>query len=135
MPLHIEMPSDEDDLVAIEHCLIDIVRQSQQRIHTMERQTEALLIAERQRVAIEGLGAACHHLGQPATTLSISLFMIRRSNTSPEIAPLIDQCQQAADAMVDILQKLKYIANYRTEPYLLSVEGGPTADNPQILKV
>ena len=134
MPMHIELSADEDDLVAIDRCLHKVVRQSQQRIHALEQQTEALLSAERQRVAIEGLGAACHHLGQPATSISIALYMIRRANTSPEIAPLIDQCQQAADAMAEILQKLQNIASYRTEPYLVSADGNSAADK-QILKL
>ncbi len=134
-PMHIELSSDEDDLVAIERCLREVVRQSQQRIRTLEQQTEALLIAERQRVAIEGLGAACHHLGQPATSISIALYMIRRANTSPQVTPLIDQCQQAADAMAEILQKLQYIANYRTEPYLVADESDPAPDIQKILKL
>ena len=74
MPVRIELSSDEDDLVAIERCLREVVRQSQERIRTLELQPEALLVAERQRVAIEGLGAACHHLGQPATTINIALY-------------------------------------------------------------
>ena len=135
LPVRIELSADEDDLVAIERCLREVVRQSQQRVRMLELQTEALLVAERQRVAIEGLGAACHHLGQPATSITIALYMIRRANPSPEVAPLIDQGQQAADAMAEILQKLQHIANYRTEPYLLAVEGTPAADTNQILKV
>jgi len=135
MPVRIELSSDESDLAAIEHCLHEVVRQSQQRIHRSEQQTEALLIAERQRVAIEGLGAACHHLGQPATSIAIALHMMRRANIPPEVAPLIDQCQEAADAMADILQKLQHIASYRTEPYLVSTPGAPTGDNKNILKL
>jgi putative two-component system response regulator len=135
MPLRIELPPDEDDLAAIERCLHQVVRLSQQRIRTLERQTEALLVAERQRVAIEGLGAACHHLGQPATRLSMSLYMIRSANTSPQITPLLDQCQQAADAMSEILQKLQHIATYRTEPYLVPTEDSPAENNQQILKL
>jgi len=134
MPMRIELPSDEDDLAAIERCLRNVVRQSQQRIHTLEQQTEALLVAERQRVAIEGLGAACHHLGQPATRLSMTLHMIRLANTSPQITPLLDQCQQATESMSAILQKLQNIAKYRTEPYLVSSESSPGEDNQQILK-
>jgi len=129
MLLRIELPSDEDDLAAIERCLHQAVRQSQQRIHTLERQTEALLVAERQRVAIEGLGAACHHLGQPATRIFMALHMIRLANTSPQITPLLDQCQQATESMAEILQKLQHIAKYRTEPYLVSAEGSLAEDN------
>ena len=134
-PMSMKLAADEDDLVAIESCLHEVVRQSQQRVQALELQTEALLVAERQRVAIEGLGAACHHLGQPATSISIALYMIRRANTSPEIVPLIDQCQQAADAMAEILQKLQSIASYRTEPYLSAASGRADADNQQILKL
>ncbi len=37
---------------------------------TIEAQREEILAAERQRVMIQSLGAACHHLGQPATVVS-----------------------------------------------------------------
>ncbi|MFZ4395622.1 MAG: HD-GYP domain-containing protein [Kiritimatiellia bacterium] len=127
MPVRIELSSDEDDLIAIERCLREVVRQSQQRVYTLEQRTEALLVAERQRVAIEGLGAACHHLGQPATSISITLDIIRQYNTAPEIAPLIDKCQKAANNMSEILHKLQHIAKYRTEPYLLSATAPPTS--------
>lgn len=134
-PMRIELAADEDDLAAIERSLREVVRQSQERIHALELQTEALLTAERQRVAIEGLGAACHHLGQPAATLTMALHMIQRANTAPEMVPLIEQCQEAASAMAEILQKLQHIAAYRTEPYLVSSESHPAADRPQILKL
>jgi len=133
IPVRIELSSDEDELAAIERCLREVVHQSRQRVHTLELQTESLLVAERQRVAIEGLGAACHHLGQPATSLSIALYMMRRANTSPEVTPLINQCQHAADAMSEILQKLRHIANYRNEPYLVTAESSPAAENKNIL--
>jgi len=38
---------------------------------TVERQRAALLIAERHRGMIESLGAACHHLGQPMTVVTL----------------------------------------------------------------
>ena len=135
LPVRIELSADEDDLAAIERCLHEVVRQSKQRVDTLEEQTEALLVAERQRVAIEGLGAACHHLGQPATSLSLALYMMRCANTSPEITPLIDQCQQSADAVSEILHKLQSIANYRTEPYLSAPDGHQPAHSTQTLKL
>jgi putative two-component system response regulator len=135
LPMRIELSTDENDLVAIERCLREVVRQSQERIRKLEQQTEALLVAERQRVAIEGLGAACHHLGQPATTLLIALHMLRNENPSPGAIPLLDQCQQAAESLAQILQKLQNIASYRTEPYLSATPEFPASENQMILQL
>ena len=134
LPLRIDLAPDEDDLIAIEHSFHEVIRQSKERIRTLEMQTEALLVAERQRVAIESLGAACHHLGQPAATITMALHMLRRANTSPEMIPLIDQCQEAAQSMAEILDKLRHIAQYRTEPYLISPESGHSEQTGNILK-
>lgn len=135
LPMRIDLSPNEDDLIAIEHCLREVIRQSQERIQTLEMQTESLLVAERQRVALESLGAACHHLGQPAATITMALHMLRRANTSPEMVPLIDQCQEAAQSMAEILQKLQTIAHYRTEPYLVSTEGRRPDATGNILKL
>ena len=135
LEVKINLSKDEDDLTAIDRDMREIVSQTQERIRTIERQTGALLEAERQRVAIQGLGAACHHLGQPATTLAVALHLIRRANTSREVEPLIDECQGAAQAMADILQKLQHIALYRTEPYLASRGAETPATEPDILKL
>ena len=82
----------------------------------LEKQREKLMDAERQRVMIESLGAACHHLGQPATVISAYLHLMKRAETSPERKEMIDNCLKAAESMGEILQKLQAVSEYRTEP-------------------
>ena len=99
---------------------------------TVRRQREELAAAERQRVMIESLGAACHHLGQPATVLRAYLELIRREPLSPAAAAMVDECLRAADALADVLGRLRAAGAYRTVPYLADPSG---ADPLRILDV
>jgi FixJ family two-component response regulator len=81
-------------------------------------QQEELLQAERQRVMLESLGAACHHLGQPATVITGYLELIKKKETDSEIRAMIEQCIAAAAQMGDILTKLNQVSKYRAEPYM-----------------
>jgi CheY-like chemotaxis protein len=63
----IHLNKDEDDFKAISNYISSIVKQTQGRIQTIEAQTKSLIEIESRKVMIESLGAACHHIGQPAT--------------------------------------------------------------------
>ena len=91
---------------------------------TIEEQRRTLLEAERQRVMIESLGAACHHLGQPATVIMACLSLMRRGRPSPEMEEVIAQCEAAARAIEDILKRLNRVSEYRTIPYLPGMSDG-----------
>lgn len=132
LPDPLDLSRDEDDLAAIEQHMGRIVSLFQDRIRTIQNQTEALLDAERQRVAIEGLGAACHHMGQPASTLMLALHLVRKSKTPEEHDSALDQCQRSIEEIRDILHKLLHQATYRTEPYLSSQ---PDGKERRILKI
>lgn len=76
--------------------------------------------AERQRVMLESLGAACHHLRQPATVLMANLGMIRdqvRSDGS-QADELLDASIKAAEDLSRILHKLNTVNEYKTTSYL-----------------
>jgi putative two-component system response regulator len=135
LPLRVDLYKDENDLVAIEKSMRDIVLQVGERIRTIEMQSEALLVAERQRVAIEGLGAACHHLGQPASTIRMALYLVRQAKTPDEREDLLRQCEESADAIADTLEKLQHIANYRTEPYLPNAANTKSKEEQRILEI
>jgi signal transduction histidine kinase len=122
----------EDDLEAIERNMNRIVTLFQDRIRTIQHQSEALLDAERQRVAIEGLGAACHHMGQPASTMIMALYLTRKAKTPEERESALQLCQQSMDEIREILHKLLHLATYRTEPYL---DARPDSTNRNILKI
>ncbi|QBG47380.1 response regulator [Verrucomicrobia bacterium S94] len=85
---------------------------------TIERQREELLDAERQRVMIESLGAACHHIGQPATVINAYLQMMEQRENDSETKEMIAACMEASEAMAEILRKLQLVSKYRETPYL-----------------
>ncbi|MDZ8117276.1 response regulator [Pontiella agarivorans] len=85
---------------------------------TIESQREELLDAERQRVMIESLGTACHHIGQPATVINAYLQMMEQQETDGETREMIAACMKASEAMAEILQKLQFVSQYRETPYL-----------------
>ncbi len=75
---------------------------------------------ERQRVMLESLGAACHHLGQPATVIMANLGLIQsRLKTSDKLIDgLVENCLDAAKRLGDVLHKLNEVNEYRTTRYL-----------------
>jgi len=102
---------------------------------TVEKQREALLIAERHRVMIESLGTACHHLGQPMTVVTMCLDVMKRQKWGPKVQELVDKCETAVEAVNDILRKLQTVSTYRTEPYLPAGEGGTPRSDERILSI
>lgn len=119
-PDKIQLVGEESDIEVIEKYLNLLVFQTQAKIAIIEQQREIVLHAERHRVMIESLGAACHHLGQPTCLLTTYLDMIKVSETDPEKKKLLDQCVVAAGEIADILHRLQQITTYRTEDYLKS---------------
>jgi PAS domain S-box-containing protein len=99
------------------------------------RAESALREAERQRVMIESLGAACHHLGQPATTLLGNLELLReRIKSAPEeVRQLLDAAIQSVAEMGTVLHKLSRVHEYRTTGYLDGA--GDSSGESRILKI
>ncbi len=75
--------------------------------------------AERQRVMLESLGAACHHLGQPATVLMANLGIIqsRLETSDAMISNLLEGSLRAVDRLGEVLHKLNKVNEYRTTNY------------------
>jgi len=76
--------------------------------------------AERQGVMLETLGAAGHHLGQPATVLMANLGLLHSKigNDDPLISELIDSSMVAVRRLGDTLHKLNCVNEYRTTSYM-----------------
>jgi DNA-binding response OmpR family regulator len=90
----------------------------------IEEQRKALLDAERQRVMMESVGAACHHFAQPLTTMLNYLQMLAKGEgieESPK-SPMFEQCLKAAENMKVILNKFQEVREYRTRPYLADTQ-------------
>lgn len=87
---------------------------------TIEAQRKELIQAEQQRVMIESLGTACHHIGQPATVISAYLEMMEDRESDEEMMSMITACKEASLSINEILQRLMMVSQYRTAPYLCS---------------
>lgn len=86
----------------------------------IDEQHELLLDAERQRVMMESLGAACHHFSQPLTTMMFNLQMLAgaRKVDDTEHKERLKQCLKAAEMMREIVDRLQHLRDYRTRPYV-----------------
>jgi two-component system sensor histidine kinase/response regulator len=86
----------------------------------IEEQRRALLDADRQRVMMESVGAACHHFAQPLTTMLSHLQMLAKGEGIEESKRklMLEQCLKAAEIMRTILNKFQEVREYRTRPYL-----------------
>lgn len=112
----------------LERAIRNAVEKSSMR-RMLERQRQELIDAERHRVMIESLGAACHHLGQPVTVITGYLHLMKRLHPTGDIQQMIEECQSAAAGIADILDRLQKASVYHTEPYLTE------SDSDRILKV
>lgn len=103
-------------------------------ISDRRRAEEAELQAERQRTMVESLGAACHHLGQPATILLTSLELMTRGGTDhPANRELLSSSMEAAESLRTILHKLNEMTEYKTTSYVS--EPGDEAGGARILAI
>ena len=118
----------EDELSGMVLSFLDI--SDRRRAEQAERQ------AERQRVMVESLGAACHHLGQPATVLLASLELMARmpSQDRAVTEELLASSMEAAESLREMLHELNDMteSEYRTTAYLESGHQSGS-DAPRIL--
>lgn len=85
----------------------------------IEEQRKALLDAERQRVMMESVAAACHYFAQPLTTMLGNLQMLSKGGSFEESEKklMLEECLKAAEIMKMILAKFREVREYRTRPY------------------
>jgi PAS domain S-box-containing protein len=93
--------------------------------------------AERRRVMLESLGAACHHLGQPATVLlaNIGIMQHRLKNSDETVQELVKSSIDAAETLGEILHKLNTVNEYKTMQYLESADGSENVDSSRIIEI
>ncbi len=90
---------------------------SQRMLETIKKQSGEIVAAERQRVMLESLGAACHHIGQPITVLSLYLTRMRDTHAADAEGTELKACFDAVNSISVILRKLAHVSEYRTIPY------------------
>ncbi|MFO7870734.1 MAG: PAS domain S-box protein [Kiritimatiellia bacterium] len=100
-------------------------------ISDRKRAETATREAERQRVMLESVGAACHHLGQPATVLLANLGIIERqlAGSDETVRELVKASIQAAENLGKILHKLNNVNEYKTTAYLDKTEDADSMEN------
>lgn len=105
-------------------------------ISDRKRAEEAVRQAERQRVMLESLGAACHHLGQPATVLLANLGIMdgMLSQDDKSLREVLRSSLESAEALSEILHKLNGVNQYRTTQYLED-EDGEESKESRILEI
>lgn len=76
--------------------------------------------SEKQRVMLESIGTACHHLGQPATVLlgTIEMLGARLGNESSEVVDLVATAAGACGVLRKILTRLHDVHEYCPVPYM-----------------
>ncbi|OGV62299.1 MAG: hypothetical protein A2498_00120 [Lentisphaerae bacterium RIFOXYC12_FULL_60_16] len=134
-PATIALIRTEDDMAAIEDCMVDILRQTTNRVQMIQHQADILIQAETHRAMIASLGAACHHLGQPVTVITMCLDLIDRQEHPAEIRALVEQAKTSVHELGAILERLRSVAEFRTEPYLVSDSGDVSRSDEYILMV
>lgn len=136
---------DSDDLWYIEENFNNVLAEMRRQIEateellriehmlrkTVEDQQQVLMEAERHRVMIQTLGAACHHIGQPATVLQVRLSLLQKFTTDARELEEIEGCVEAVQRISDVLHQLQRISLFRTMPYVHS-EG---ATDDEILSI
>ena len=91
------------------------------------RAEEAVRDAEQQRVMLESLGAACHHLGQPATVLLGNLELLHdqlqaEKADNGDLVSLADASLAAMRQMGQLLHRLNSVNEYKTTTYTSTSE-------------
>ena len=81
---------------------------------------EAQRQSEQQRVMLESFGAACHHLGQPATVIMANLGIMEKQMEGQDsmVVELMKVTVEAAETLANVLHKLNTVNEYRTTKYL-----------------
>ena len=89
-------------------------------ITNRKRAEEGMRLAEQHRAMLASLGAACHHLGQPATVLLANLEMLKQDKfrESEVFSEIVGLSCEAAERIAEILHKMKEVEEFRTTRYI-----------------
>jgi DNA-binding response OmpR family regulator len=103
----------------LRHAVVNALERADLR-RTVQMQQKELLDAERQRVMIESLGAVCHHLGQPLTSMTMNLQTLKGTKNlkGAKEQSLLDMCIKATERLADVIHHIRQAREYRTKPYL-----------------
>ncbi len=119
----------EGETVGCVFSLVDI--SDRKRAEDAERELE------RRRVMLESLGAACHHLGQPATMLlgNLELLKERLPDTDADTQKLVQGSLDAMERLSAVLRRLTAVNEYRTTRYIHGGENQTEDGGERILEI
>jgi len=86
---------------------------------SLKEGADRLIEAERQRVMLESLGAACHHIGQPMTSVFGTLHMMKQHLPADDeqLAKDLQAVHTWAEKVGEIIHQMQLVTQYRTVPY------------------
>lgn len=135
LPAQVSLTGDEDDIAAVQRHLEKVVALAEERLRLLEYRHQNDLDREKHRVMVESIGAMCHHLGQPATVMSLCLYRLKHNPSPADIPEIMRELEEAFDSMTAILDELRDIPRYSSEPYLKSTPEHPGDSLTRILKL
>ncbi|MDP6525191.1 MAG: PAS domain S-box protein [Kiritimatiellia bacterium] len=104
-----------------------------------KRAEEALRETERHDVMLESLGAACHHLGQPATVLMGNLELMQNrmavSGENRSMEQLVQSSLEAMERLKEVLDRLNSVHEYKTTTYTEQPIGRDDIGESRILDI
>lgn len=84
----------------------------------LEMQRKSLLEAERQRIMMQSMGTACHHISQPLTVLRSYIVLLKRRENDPQNKAMLTEAFKACEEICDIIWRIGRLSEYDTEAYL-----------------
>ncbi len=132
VPEVVQLLENESDITAIEEYFNLIIDQMRDRVNTIRQQREKLIKAERERVMTETICTTCHHLGQPATSITCYLELLRMEDLPDTARDIVENCIGEANKLRNLLGELQSVTQYETEAY---IEGSYKHDFPDIIQI
>lgn len=132
MPEVVHLLENESDITAIEEYFNMIIEQMRERVTTIRRQREKLIKAEREKVMTETICTTCHHLGQPATSITCYLELLRMENLPAGAADIVQDCIEEANRLRERLGELQSVTQYKTEAY---IDGSDERNFPDLIQM
>lgn len=89
----------------------------------LKQQQMMIMNSERNKVMLESVGAACHHIGQPATVLNTCFEMLKECKLDSQAKSLLENCEGAVEDILETLKKMQRLEHYQTEQYTTNTQG------------
>ncbi len=129
-PIQVTAAGNRDSEGAVTGAVLSVVD-----LRETKRAEQAMREAEQRQAMLASIGAACHHLAQPATVILGNLDLLNSEAPlgDSERQRMISEALAAARTLAELLHRLNQVEHFRTTPYLQSAPG--SADGSQMLQI